>query len=258
MKMRGTKRMLLVLAVLAVLSGSVSGARGQAALGAKPVQEKAAAALPTADQIFEKYIQSLGGKTAIEQLKTELQTGTFEGNGGNMPVEIAIKAPNKWRFEIKLPDGNAFKQLSNGEKGWRVDPQHGVEEMTRDHMLLTSRFLNLQGPIHFKEIFTKVEVKGKEKHGGRDCYQIEATPIEGKPQTMFFDVETGFLLSVDFTVEMNQGTFSAGMDFDDYKEVQGVKIPFTLHQVGDEEWTIRFTEILRDIALDDKQFEKPE
>ncbi len=230
----------------------------QVAAETKIAAEKPGTSSPTVDQIIEKYIQSLGGKTAIEKLKTELQTGTFEGNGGNMPVEIAIKAPNKWRFEIKLPDGKTFKQLSNGEKGWRVDPQQGVEEMTRDHMLLTSRFLDLQAPIRFKETYTKAEVKGKDKQGGRDCYLIEATPKEGKPQTMFFDVETGFLLRVDFTVEMNQGTFSAEMDFDNYKDVEGVKIPFTLHQTGAEDWTITFSDIKRDISLDDKQFEKPE
>ncbi len=258
MKMRRITKVWLVFTALALLSGSVSDARGQAASETKPAKEKTAAAMPTVDQIIEKYIQSMGGKAAIEKIQTELETGTFESNGGTMPVEIAIKAPNKWRFEIKLPDGNKFKQVSNGVGGWRVDPQQGVEEMTRDNMLVTSRFLDLRGPIHFKETYSKLELKGKDKQGGRDCYLIEASPKEGKPQTMFFDAETGYLLRVDFTVETNQGTFSATTTLEDYKDVEGVKVAFTLHQIGGEDWTITLTDVKQNVSLDDKQFEKPE
>jgi zinc protease len=257
MEMRGIKTVFLVLTILAILPGSASGASGQAASETKPAAEKGAA-LPTADQIIEKYIQSMGGKNSIEKLQTELQTGTFESNGGSMPVEIAIKSPNKWRFEMKLPDGNIFRQICNGVKGWRVNPEQGVEEMTRDNMLLTSRFLDLQAPIRFKEIYSKVELKGKDKQGGRECFLLEATPKEGKPSTMYFDAETGLLLRVDFTVETNQGTFSAATTFEDFKDVEGIKAAFTLHQIGGEDWTITLTDVKWNVPLGDKQFERPE
>ena len=40
--------------------------------------------------------------------------------------------------------------------------------------------------------------------------------------------------------------------------MEGVNVPFSLYQTEAEDWTIPFTDIKRDISLDDKQFEKPD
>jgi zinc protease len=224
----------------------------------KPEGSQKGEVLPAAEQIIEKYINFTGGKTAIESIQSELQIGSFENAQGSLPVEIAVKNPNKWRFELKLPDGNSFKQVCNGSKGWRMDPQQGWVEMTRDNMLVTSRMLDLHGPLHFKETFSKLVIKGAAKVGERKAYLLEATPKEGSPQTMYFDAENGQLMKIDFTVETPEGTFSASVFFENYKDVNGAKVPFTIKQSGNEEWTMNITEIKRNPVLDDKQFEKPE
>ncbi|HEX8097625.1 MAG TPA: c-type cytochrome, partial [Pyrinomonadaceae bacterium] len=56
---------------------------------ASPAAGPAANALPTAEQVFDKYIQALGGSAAIEKLKTRVMKGTYvAASGVEMPYEV--------------------------------------------------------------------------------------------------------------------------------------------------------------------------
>jgi outer membrane lipoprotein-sorting protein len=214
--------------------------------------------LPTVDEILEKLVKSAGGKDAIEKVNSVLQTGTFDNGQGVLPVEIAIKYPNKWRFELKFPDGNSFKQICNGTKAWRFIPQQGWQEMTRENMELTSRMLDLRAPLNYRQTYSKLVVKGKEKIGDRMAYLMEVTPKTGEPMVLAFDADMGALVRIDFTVETEQGTFSGQNFFEDFRDFEGAKVPFTFRQEGGENWTMKITEIKNNPSLDDKQFEKSE
>ena len=88
-------------------------------------------------------------------------------------------------------------------------------------------------------------LKGKEGIGKRAAYVIEATPREGNPEEWRFNVQTGLLTQIDDTYF-----------FDDYREVDGVKLPFTVHtssEVG--KLVARFDEIRHNIPFEEARFE---
>jgi len=252
------KRSFLITVVLSAGLSSAAFSQDQPTQTRAPSGVESQEKLPAADEIIARFVKEVGGGPAIEKIESELQTGSFEFGGDSMAVELSLKVPNKWRIEIKMPDGSEFKQVCNGKTAWRLNPQEQEwEEMPRDAMLTTSRMLDLQAPIHIKETFAKREVKGKQKVGNREAFLLKATPTVGPAQDMYFDVENGLLLRVDFTIETEQGTFATQNFFEDYREFEGTRIPFTVRQESNESWVMKIKEIKRNIALDDKQFEKP-
>ncbi len=68
-----------------------------AAQAPQPPEPKPAAALPTVDQVLDRYVEALGGKAAVEKLNSRVSKGTFDAvaQGASGTVEIYAKAPNK-------------------------------------------------------------------------------------------------------------------------------------------------------------------
>ena len=82
-------------------------------------------------------------------------------------------------------------------------------------------------------------LKGREKVGGSDAFVVEATPAEGHATRLYFDTQTGLLLRKDKTY------------FEDYREVDGVKLPF---RERDDFSVIRLTEVKHNLPVDDARF----
>jgi outer membrane lipoprotein-sorting protein len=109
-----------------------------------------------------------------------------------------------------------------------------------------------------KDQYSKIEVKSKEKIGEKDAYLIEATPSEGSAEQMYFDVESGLLTRVVAEQESPQGSTHVEMSLEDYKEVDGVKIPFTIIRVTPQMTiVIKFDEVKHNVEIEDEKFSKP-
>ena len=89
---------------------------------------------------------------------------------------------------------------------------------------------------------------------------IESTPVSGTTEKWYFDVQTGLLvrkLTLTSTVLL---PIPEQIDFEDYREVDGVKLPFTIRISEIDTYfssTRRFTEIQHGIPLDDGKFKVP-
>ena len=89
----------------------------------------------------------------------------------------------------------------------------------------------------------------KSKVGNSDAFVIEATIIEGNSEKLYFDASSGLLIQEDFG--------GASLRYDDYKEVDGVKVPFTIRQEGSPNSTIKFKEIKHNLPIEDAKFDRP-
>ena len=55
-----------------------------------------------------------------------------------------------------------------------------------------------------------------------------------------------------------EGAATFTEDFSDFREVDGIKLPFTVHQESpNSTFTIKFTEIRHNEPIDDAMFSKP-
>lgn len=258
--------LILVFAILAVVP-SVAQDKPKTDATAKPEPAPAAKtdakpeALPTVDDILAKYVTAIGGKEAIEKItsrsmKCSLNLEAF--GVADAPVEIFHKAPNKSSFKLEIPGFGTIVSVYNGATAWSSDPMNGLRELSGPELAQTKREADLHIELNFKQYFSKLEVKGKEKVGSYETYLIEATSNEGSPVKYYFDVNTGLLVRQDGEEETPQGKVLMENYLDDYKAVDGVKIPHTRKRVNPMMTVVmKVTEVKSNVEIEEAKFAKP-
>ena len=243
----------IAVAALAQESQPKSGAKA-----ANPPQGVAAA--PTVEQIIERYVEALGGRAAIEKLNSREAKGTFEIAGTPLKgtVESYYRAPNKFVIFTRVPGLGDIFEGYDGNVSWSLDPTNGLRERSGME-LAQSRFdAEFYKDLKFKELYSKMELKGTEKMGGREAYRIIATPLKGSPEKLYFDTQTGLLLRADRVLEGPQGKTAFEIYFEDYREVDGVRIPYIQRwTTSDYSATIKYDSVKHTGTIDDARFSKP-
>jgi len=215
---------------------------------------------PTADDILNKYIAAIGGTAAIDKIKTRVMKGSVvTANGQTISYEIQQTAPNK-AYEIFTTQRGAMERAVNGETGWEKNPQ-GVHELVGTQLADLKLSLQLFRNLKLKAQFTRLRFGGRDKVGDRDAYVLNAGTADNRRERLYFDAETGLLLRrISFTQTMI-GVIPEQTDFEDYRDVEGVKLPFTIRlssvDPGNPISTRKFEDIKLNAPIDDSKFNMP-
>ena len=214
-------------------------------------------ALPTAQHIVARYLAAVGANPDTLS-KPIVMKGIAERSVNAGPLEIVFKQPNKLIAKQTTSEGTII-QASNGTTGWIQTPK-GLTQMTAQTLKQFNTLLALFGPVKTPDAATRGEVTGVAKVDDRDTYALTITDSPTQSTHLFFDVETGLLLRMVTVTNTMLGPINTQRDFKDYKDVGGMKLPFTIRtsDVAAFDTAVRnFTEIKIDLAVDDKIFEMP-
>jgi Photosynthetic reaction centre cytochrome C subunit len=213
---------------------------------------------PEPAQVFARYLEALGGETAIGRVhEVSLKETVRHADGASASAEILRQAPGRVRVTMRRPDGKSFVEAFDGKVGWAETPEGarslegGAVEHLREEAVL---FPGLE----VKDRLDKFRVIGREKIDGRDAWVLDARRPEGGRDRLFFDVESGLLLRQYWEKKTAFGPLPSAMLYSDYREVDGVKIPFTVH--GTSQWsdlTETVAEASVNAPIDASAFEPP-
>ena len=252
-----------VIAVAWVALGLSFPSRAQTAPGAtdapKPAAASAAAPLPSASQILDVYVKALGGREAWKKLTSRISAGTIDVPAMSLSgtIEMHEKAPNQMIATITF-NGAKFRQGFDGTVAWADDPQNGLREETGAELAETKRDADFYHPMDLRQLYSKFTVTGTEKINEHDAYVVEAASEDGTIDKMYFDTKSGLLLRVIGQHHVPEGVTAFTEDLDDYREVDGIKLPFTVKQSSAEStFTIQFTEVKHNVAIESTEFTKP-
>lgn len=215
----------------------------------------------TAEQILEKSIEATGGRRAIEKVTSTLAKGLIEiGPQGMRAVfELYAKAPDKRLVVTKIEGFGEVRQGCDGKLAWSEDPNRGLRVLEGPERDATLRECIFNAEIKWRELYTKVELAGIEKAGDREAYRILMTPSSGQPVTSFFDAENFLLIRQVSTRDTPSGLMEIRADLSDYREVDGIKVPFLIKQTMPvAEVQIKIAEVNNNVAIDEARFAKPE
>jgi outer membrane lipoprotein-sorting protein len=223
----------------------------------------------TADELVEKSLTASGGRAALGKITSRSMTGkmaisTDNGDIGGT-IEALNQAPNKMRRLITLDlsamgAGTAtIEQRFDGTTGYQIDSMRG------DSALSASQIDNLKNTIFpspfldYKERGTKILLGGKEKIGDRDVYALSITPASGPVTRVFIDASTYLPVRSIVTIEVPEvGSQEQTTDFSDYRDVDGVKVPFVIKgSSAIQTFTITFTKVEHNVKVDPAIFNKP-
>jgi hypothetical protein len=230
-------------------------------LFAAPLHPQAApAAAPTVDQILDRYIAALGGRAALEKQTSRVSMGTIEVPAMHLNGTVLIheKAPNK-SLQVIIISGNVFRQGFDGAVGWTDGPPDGTRRLSGDELADASRDADFLHPLHLRQIYSALRFVGTEKIGDAGVFRIDASYAgESDPDRLYFDVRTGLPLRLVSQRHTEAGLAEITEDFQDYRDVDGIQLPFTILQSGgDADLVIRISEVHHGVALDDGEFAMP-
>jgi hypothetical protein len=227
---------------------------------AKPVEPKSpeittSGPLPSASQVIESYQKAVGGTAALSKLKTRVLKGSLLAESGfTAPLEIYVKGPDKLLMILHTPGGGATIAF-NGKTAWQKN-ENGLRDMTGAEAEFVKRQSQSFTGAGLDSSLKNLEVKGKAKLRDRETYVI--APASSPVIRMYFDTQTGLLLRQDEEVDAPDGKTKLIVEFEDYRELDGVKLPFRRRWSRPGfSFTHKFDEIKHNIAIDDSRFEKP-
>jgi hypothetical protein len=224
---------------------------------------KSFAMMPKVDTVLEKYVKAIGGKAALLKINSRFSKGTFEISslaGVKGTLEVYEKAPNLQVAMLTIPGIGTQAEGFNGTLAWALEPDSGVvHDKTGLELASAKRDAEFYEEIKLRELYPRMTLKGVEKVGAHAAYLVEAVPQTGSPERLYFDTQTGLLLRKDSEEEGEGGKRSVEEYYDDYRAVDGVRLPFSIRQVSPGmNVTIKLTEVKQNVPVDNSKFNKPE
>ena len=215
--------------------------------------------LPSVDEVIDRYLAAMGGAGAAEKFSTRSVKGKVNiSTMGRGSFASYAKAPNKVVTTIEIPELGVIKQGFNGAAGWSQHPRTGVRSATDSELATLKRDAIFHSFTTLKTRYPKMKVLGVTKIGFREAYLIEARPAVGDPERLFFSKDNGLLIRWDALLNAGGVKIPAEVYLDDWTNVDGIKLPFTITQLLPRVSIVfSFNEVRHDIELSETVFNRP-
>jgi len=180
---------------------------------------------PPAEQIIAKYVEAIGGAADLKRISTRQEKGTINISGRNLPIEILSRIGGKQLTVIHLPNGDSITAY-DGASGWTSAPNRPVREIPSVEVASAKPEVDLQLPLHIKQLFNEVTTAGTQKIGGRESYVVAGINSGEIAAKFYFDKESGYLLRILRYTKSPLGRNPTQIDYADFRTLNGLKVPF--------------------------------
>ena len=215
---------------------------------------------PSVDQVFNKYMQALGGAQRVATMTSFTGKGTFIGfetEQTKVPVDIYAKAPNQRAMVVHTVLGDSTR-IFDGRTAWIASPDRPVG-------LLTLTGGNLDGaridaavsfPGQLRQAFNQWRV-GATTIEDKEVQVLQGTNPRQPPVNFYFD-QAGLLIRIVRYVDTAVGRVPTQIDYSDYRDVAGVKMPFkSIVTWTDGQGTTELTEVRPNVTIEASRFARP-
>ena len=216
---------------------------------------------PTVDQVFDKYIQALGGAQRLAALTSYSAKGTyigFETEQTIVPMEIYAKAPSQRAMIVKMAVGDNVR-IFDGRTAW-------IAASDKPLPLYTPTGGNFEGAKLDGILMFPAQLKGAFAN-----WRVSASGIDDKlvrvlqgtnprqpPVNFYFDNATGLLVRVLRFADTAVGRVPFQVDYSDYRDVAGVKIPHKwILTWTNGQATSQLNNVQANAAIDASRFARP-
>jgi hypothetical protein len=193
----------------------------------KPVFSKPLPEGLTAETVIKNYVKTIGGEDALRKVNTTLVVADMTIPGAPFKPKATTKqmAPNKYKMEVVAEGmGTLMKQNFDGENGYMEQQGRKIPMEDKE---LTNRKSN-KGL--FEELYMEPSTIALETivtDEGKDAYKIKVTKNH-ETSYRYYDVDSGLLIRTESTTEAQGQSITSVIDFSNYKEVNGIMMPYTM------------------------------
>jgi len=231
----------------------------------------AAAAPPasaqTVDELVARHIEARGGYQKLKAIQTIKITRTVATPFSDVRVIVYKKRPNLYRGEQGPVQAGAVltARAVNGDVAWDTGPGGKV---TARPAASAAETREIDGDfdgllVDWKEKGHSVTLDGREKLASGETYKLKVKTKSGVERTLYLDAATCLERRQTGVLNLPGGRqFNAVIDFDNYREVGGVKFAHDINEerTGQEpvQSLVTYTEKIElDVPMDDGLFAMP-
>ena len=215
------------------------------------------------DAILGKYIDALGGSQRVSALKSLAAKGTYQGYAApKYSFEIYANAPAQIATVIHgSPDGDTVTTF-DGREGWIEAPLNDrpqrIMELTGGDLVGARMDAMLVFPAAIKDTLHQWRVGTPSTIDDRDVRLVQGTSDGRYPVNLYFDDESGLLVRIVRYSDTPVGLGPTQIDYADYREVAGIKIPFKRTVIWlDGRATILLNEVTANANVEGTRFARP-
>jgi hypothetical protein len=209
---------------------------------------------PTTAEILARYETALGGKANLSKITSRvIKAQRLEPDGKTRePEEI-------WQKGVKMAAQTTYGSYViaegwDGAKAWKRGNNQAIE-LKPDEAANIQREAELFANPNLAAVYAKLEFRLVDKIEGREVYLVIATTAANQRERLYFDAQTGLLTRRSVGVQTILGPFVYQVDYADYKDFGGVKLPATTRfAVPQIRWTRQILEVKNNAAPDDSKF----
>jgi hypothetical protein len=221
-----------------------------------------AADQPLPDKIFTDYIAAIGGQAAVDGLKSYTAAGTYEGfdtEHARVPFELYVENGAKRTAVIHSLSG-ITTQTFDGKNAW-------ISSVTKPIPLMALTGGDLSGAKADAIVALPSQIKGSMTNwrtgndftiNDNDVYVVQGLLPDKSPVKLYFDEKTHLLVRQVRYTNTAVGSTPAQVDYSDFRDVNGVKMPFHLEFTWtDGQSTILLNDIKGNAEIEAAKFDKP-
>jgi Photosynthetic reaction centre cytochrome C subunit len=214
----------------------------------------------TADQVFDTYLQALGGADRVARFTSFSATGTYEGFDTGMkkvPVELYAKSPAQQTMVVHLSIGQSTRAF-DGRNGWMAGPDTPLPLLTLTEGNLDRARLEalVAFPTGLRQAFPRWRV-GRTAIGDKEVRIVQGVGAAQALANFYFD-DSGLLVRLVRWTRTPVGFVPTQIDYSNYRDVNGVKVPFT-RTVSQTymQMTVELANVQANASIDDARFAQP-
>jgi len=195
-----------------------------------------------AKQIISRYVEAVGGKGALEKIRSRVATGTVElPMGLNGTVEVYEASPNRTSVIMNLKGFGILQTAFDDNGSWAQDPVRGYMRLSD----LPSTGDTFHRELQLLREVNSMRFERKEKVAAEDCFVLMQTIGSHVIQRLYFSVLTGLLIRQN------------NLYLEDYREVDGLKIAFVARHedvLGRSSTVVRLQTVKHNVPIDESKF----
>jgi zinc protease len=206
-------------------------------------------------KIIDNYISAIGGRNVINKIMD--RTTYITGRVRNTDIQIVVyqKIPNKYYQKTELGAAEQ-KIIFDGETGVLIT-EDGTQEIRGLDLEKLKYEATMQLPLYLNAYNVKAVLNGFEKVRGINAFKVVLKFPGNMEWIQYYDSTTYLKIKEIKPVSSPQGkAVNQETFFSDYREVDGVKYPFTIKQfLGTSKFEFYVDSIKVNTGLSDRNFD---
>jgi hypothetical protein len=139
-----------------------------------------------------------------------------------------FKHPRKLRAELFYPHASETR-IINGYQGWRGSDTRTMREVTGPpYLAMVYQFKHLDFPFGFLDKGYTITGLGTEQLRGITVEVLQVSDDEGPTMRVYVDASSHLIARVAAVFNFGPVTSELSAEFSDYRDVAGIKVPFSI------------------------------